>query len=235
MMEIESIQTRVFREGEDLPSFIYEHLPHLPSESILVVTSKIVALSEGRTAPMGGEAEKKALIESESERAIRTSYKDKHLWLTIKSGMVMANAGIDASNAKGKLILLPQNSFASADFLRTTLRARYNAHPIGILVTDSRTAPLRAGVVGAALGYAGFKGLREYRGTPDLFGRPLEFTRTNIADSLAASAVVLMGEGSERQPLALIRGAPVEWQETVSREELTIPLEDDLYGPLFKS
>ena len=35
--------------------------------------------------------------------------------------------------------------------------------------------PLRAGVVGVALGYAGFKGLRDYRGKEDIFGKKLKY------------------------------------------------------------
>jgi F420-0:gamma-glutamyl ligase len=93
--------------------------------------------------------------------------------------------------------------------------------------------PLRAGVVGVALGYAGFRGLREYRGEPDIFGYPLKVTRTNIADGLATAAVLMMGEGNEQQPLATIRHARVQFSDRTDRRELSIAISDDLYAPLF--
>ena len=94
--------------------------------------------------------------------------------------------------------------------------------------------PLRAGVVGVALGYAGFKGLRDYRGKKDISGRKLKFTQTDVADSLATAAVLAMGEGSERQPLAVITNAPVVFTDRVNKKELLIPLKDDMYAPLFR-
>ena len=218
--------TRLFEEGENLESFIFEHIPRLKDGSILVVTSKIVALAERRTAT---PEEKVKIIKNESEWAVPTKY----VWLTIKDGMFMAAAGIDESNAKGKIILLPKDSFKAAARLRMALLKRYKIKRLGILITDSRVLPLRAGVVGVALGYAGFGGIKDYRGSADLFGRKLKMTRVDIADSLATSAVLLMGEGKERNPLAIIEDAPVEFRDRINRKELIIPVADDLYVPLF--
>lgn len=226
-MHIRPIRTRLFREGEDLVAFVVEHIPRVRGGSVIVITSKIVALSECRTAPLGSTRDKEKRIRAESEVAIKTKY----VWLTVKDGMVMASAGIDESNADGKLILLPKNSYRRAARLRATLMKHYRVKRLGVLITDSRTMPLRAGVTGVAVGYAGFAGIRNYRGKPDLFKRKFKFSQTNIADGLAASAVVVMGEGSERQPLALITDAPVVFRSKISRAETEIPLEDDMYLP----
>jgi coenzyme F420-0:L-glutamate ligase/coenzyme F420-1:gamma-L-glutamate ligase len=94
--------------------------------------------------------------------------------------------------------------------------------------------PLRSGVVGIALGYAGFKGFRDYRGKPDIYGRKLKFSSTDVADSLATVAVFLMGEGDEKQPLALIQDVPVEFCERVNRNELHIDIENDMFKPFFQ-
>ena len=145
----------------------------------------------------------------------------------------MASAGIDEYNANGKLILLPKDSFKTARELRNKLRQRYGIRHLGVLITDSRTVPLRAGVTGIALGYAGFRGVKDYRGTPDIFGRRFKFSRTNIADGLASAAGLVMGEGSERQPLAIIEKAPVEFRDKVDRGELRIDIQEDMYRPLF--
>lgn len=226
-MQVNAIKTRLFREEEDLLPFIREHIPELNDGTVLVVTSKIVALSEGRTAPVD---QKERLIKEESTWARKTKY----VTMTLKDGMIAASAGIDESNADGKLVLLPKDSYAAAADLRDELKRAYGIERLGIILSDSRIMPMRAGVVGVAVGYAGFKGIKDYRGTPDIFGRELKYTQKNIADGLATAAVVLMGEGSEQQPLCVIEDAPVEFAEAAERNELVIPPEDDMYQPLFE-
>lgn len=228
-MIIQPIKTRIFREGENLLAFIARHIPKVPERSVIVVTSKIVSLAEGRTVSATDKKTKVRLIRSESEFALRTKY----VWLTIKDGTVMASAGIDESNADDKLILLPKDCFKTTRVLRTQLQKRYGVKKLGVLITDSRTLPLRAGVVGVALGYAGFRGIRNYRGTQDLFGRKFKFSRTDVADGLATAAVLTMGEGSERQPIALVTEPPVEFCDRINRKELHINIRDDMYRPLF--
>jgi F420-0:gamma-glutamyl ligase len=226
-MKITPIKTRIFKEGEGLVAFIVRNIPKLKDGSILVVASKIAALSEGRTA---SPKDKEKMIRAESEWALKTKYGN----VTLKDGILMWNAGIDSSNADGKIILLPRDSFKTADMLRKKLRAHYKIKKLGIIITDSRIMPLRAGVVGIALGYAGFNGLRDYRGKYDIFDRKLAYTQTDIADSLATSATVLMGEGSERQPLVVIEDAPVVFRERVDAKELRIDRKIDMYKNLFK-
>lgn len=229
-MKIIPIKTKVFEENKNLFEFILQYVKKIPENSILVVTSKIVALSEGRVVEFKNKEQKIRLIKQESDFALETKY----TWLTIKGGMVMASAGIDESNAKGKLILLPKDSFKSADLIRKKLKKIFKVKNLGILITDSRIFPLRAGIVGVSLGYAGFKGVRDYRNTTDIFGRVLKMSRTDIADGLATSAVLCMGEGNEQQPLALISNAPVEFIEKINKKELFIDPKEDLYLPLFE-
>ena len=93
--------------------------------------------------------------------------------------------------------------------------------------------PLRSGITGVALGYAGFQGIRDYRGKPDIFGRKFKFSRTNVADSLATAAVLVMGEGNERQPLAIIEKSPVEFCDKIRQKELSIDIREDMYAPFF--
>ncbi len=242
-MNVNPIKTRVFKEGENLFEFIAQHIPSLKDGSILVLTSKIVALAEGRVVVLKSKKEKETWIRKESEWMQKVL---PEWWLTVRDGTVVVNAGIDESNvypvrdfvsngAGGKMILLPKDSFASASRLHAAFIAKYGVKHLGIVVTDSRIAPLRAGVMGVALGYAGFKGVRDYRGTPDIFGRPLKVTQTNIADSLATAATVLMGEGAECQPLAVIEEAPVEFVDRVNRNELRIAMKEDMYRSLFAS
>ncbi len=229
-MYVKAITTKVFQEKENLNDFILKYLPRVSEGSVIVVTSKIVALAEGRTAVFKNQKEKEVLIKKESTFAIKTPL----VWLTIKDGTVMANAGVDESNAQGKIILLPQDSFQAAEKLRIALKKHYKVKKLGILITDSRLMPLRAGVVGVALGYAGFQGLKNYVGKKDIFGRKFKFEQTDIADSLATAAVLTMGEGAEQKPLALIIEAPVTFTNQVNKKELRIDPKKDLYAPLFK-
>ena len=230
-MLVKALKTRLFLENENLTNFIIENLPTLADDSILIITSKIVALAEGRTVTTNDQVTREKYIKLESDFALETKY----TWLTIKDGTVMAAAGIDASNANGKLILLPTNSFVSAATVREKLLAQYNLKNLGIIITDSRTIPLRRGVTGMATGYAGFKGLKTYTDKTDIFDRPFEYTNVNVADSLAAAAVYEMGEGNEQQPLAIITDTTVEFCDQTDPEEIKISLEDDMYAPLFKA
>ncbi|MEX2052098.1 MAG: coenzyme F420-0:L-glutamate ligase [Candidatus Paceibacterota bacterium] len=228
-MEIKAFKTKIFEKDQDLVKFILKSIKKIPENSVLVITSKIVALSEGRVERILGEKELVRLIKKESDFALKT----KHTWLTIKDGMVMASAGIDKSNANGGMVLLPRDSFASARYLRAVLKKKFNLKNFGVLITDSRLFPLRAGIVGVALGYAGFKGIKNYIGKKDIFDRVMKVSKTDIADSLATAAVLLMGEGDEKQPLALITGAPVDFTDRVNRKELIIDPKKDIYAPLF--
>ncbi len=228
-MQVRPVKTHIFRERENLADFIVTHIPKIKDGSVLVVTSKIVALAEGRTSSATDEKAREKLVKAESDFALTT----KWVWLTLKNRLLMANAGIDDSNADGKLVLLPKDSYAAATRLRRDLMKRYGVGKLGILITDSRVLPLRSGVLGVTLGYAGIKGLRDYTGEKDLFGRVFKFEKTNVADCLASAAVVCMGEGAERQPLAVIEGAPVEFVERIRKDELAISLADDVYLPFF--
>ena len=229
-MKIKAIKTRVFQPKDDLFLFIGCYLPRIPEKSVLVVTSKIVALAEGRVVKKNEAVTKEKIIRRESEFVLPTKY----VYLTIKDGLVMANAGVDESNSNGQIILLPQDSFRAAAKIRDHFRKKYRLRDFGVIITDSRCLPLRAGIVGVALGYAGFKGLKDYQGQPDIFGRPFQYSRVDIADSLATAAVVCMGEGREKQPLALISGAPIEYTNRLDKDELKIDIRDDMYGPLFR-
>ncbi|GAC1412092.1 MAG: putative folate metabolism gamma-glutamate ligase [Candidatus Doudnabacteria bacterium] len=228
-MNIKPIKTKVFKPKQDLSDFVFGHIPKIKDGSVLVVTSKIVALAQGRIVE-NGPGQKDKWVKKESDQFINT----KWCYLTLKDGHWCPNAGIDESNAEGYLILWPKDSYRVAEQLRKTLLKRYKIKNLGVLITDSRIFPLRAGVTGVSLGYAGFAGLRNYIGLPDIFGRKLKMTQSNVSDALATAAVLVMGEGNERYPLAVIEKAPVQFKEKIKRTELKINPEDDLYLPLFK-
>ncbi len=229
-MKIRAVKTGIFKAGDNLISFIDLYLKKVKEGDIVVVTSKIVALSEGRMMLINNEKQRVEVIKSESQYAMKTKY----TWLTIKDNTVMSSAGLDRSNANGMTILLPKDSFKTANKIRCHLKRKFGLKKIGVLITDSRYLPLRAGITGVALGYAGFKGVRNYIGLKDIFGRIIKYSKVDVADSLAMGAVLCMGEVAEQKPLAIISDVKIEFAEKINEHELDIDVREDLYQPLFE-
>lgn len=226
-MRIKAYKTGIFKENGDLPAFIKKYLPSLKEGGIIAVSSKVAGLWEGRTADL---ALKEKIIKESSDFYLETSL----CYFTVKNGMVMTNAGVDESNIKGRLSLLPEDPYKTASRLRAALKEIYKVKKLGVILTDSMILPLRAGVISAAVGYAGFKGVKDYRGKGDIFGRKLKMTLVDAADTLAACAGFMMGEGREKKPFAVIEDAPVRFVSKQKKGEITYPLRDDLYYPFFK-
>ena len=229
-MQLTAIHTEAFTAGEDLPAFIRQFIPSAAEKTVLAVSSKVVALWKNCTVPYENAAQKEALILQHSQAALKTPL----AWLTIKDGMVMTNAGIDESNANGKLIYLP-DCYACAQELCTALKQAWHMRQLGIVITDSMILPLRAGVIAAAVGYSGFKGVKDLRGQADIFGKLLQTTLVNVADSLATASALLMGEADEQCPLCVIENAPVVFTQTTNRNEIKYPAANDLYTPLLQA
>jgi F420-0:gamma-glutamyl ligase len=160
-----------------------------------------------------------------------------HVHLTIVDNLLIPEAGVDESNANGHYILWPRDPQGTANAVRAYLSERFNCRHVGVIITDSKTTPLRWGVTGVALAHSGFLPLNDYIGQPDVFGRELRMTKVALADALAAAAVLVMGEGREQTPLAVLGVLPfVVFQgRDPTEEELRqrwISIEDDLYAPL---
>jgi len=141
-----------------------------------------------------GSTDKDALIRQESEYYLPRKLNKYGVMLTIKRNILAPSAGIDESNAEGHYILWPKDPQKTANEIRAYLRKKYRLKKLGIIITDSRTLPLRWGTIGVCLAYSGFKSLNNYIGKKDLFGRKLNVTQSNVADSLAVAAVLAMGE-----------------------------------------
>lgn len=240
-MKITGIKThKITSEDKDIRKILDKYITSLEEKSVVAVASKIVAITEGRVIKMKSKTQKDRLIREEAEWYLHRSSNKYNVSLTIKGGQLAASAGIDESNASGTYVLLPKNPQKSANWIRKWLKSRFNLEKIGVVITDSRTTPLRWGVTGVSIAHSGFEALKDYAGSKDLFGRKFEFEKTNIADSLATSATVVMGEGAEQSPIAVIEDIPfVKFQHRSPTEkelsDLRISLEDDLYAPLLTS
>ena len=147
--------------------------------------------------------------------------------LARRGNLFLPNAGIDESNAPdGMVTLLPKNPDESAKRIRDEIRKRFGKD-VAVLVVDSRTHAMRLGVSGVAIGVAGLRPITDERGKKDLFGHELQVTRRAVADGLASTAELLMGEADECTPAVLIRG--YQYQKVEQEEIASIAPEEDLF------
>jgi len=238
-MKVTAIKThRVTANDRDLIKILDKYLSTLSEKSILAITSKIVSITEGRLVKMDS-VDKDTLIKQESQFYLPRGENKYDTSFTITRNMLMATAGIDESNGNGYYILWPKDPQQTVNTVRAYLKKRFKLKNVGVIITDSKTMPLRWGVTGVALAYSGFKPLKDYIGKKDLFGRKFQFEKLSVIDSLAGAASVVMGEGAERTPMAVIDDLPfVEFQDRnpTKKElnELCISVDDDLYGPFLK-
>lgn len=190
-----------------------------------MITSKIISLAEKRVVDDVWE-EREDLVLSESTWSI----KDEWGYVSYRDGMLVGSAGMDRSNGFGKVLLLPRDCYRLAKELHTQLTQHYNLKQFGLIITDSRSIPLRYGAFGMSLGHFGFEGVRNYVGTQDLDGRTIAFEKSNIVDALAVSAVLQMGETDECRPLCVIRNAYVTFTyEDVDTRTIIVPFEKDRF------
>ncbi len=229
---------KITAKDKDIFKILDRYIKNLPNKSIVAITSKIISVTEGRIVKIGS-VDKDELIKKESEFYLPRNKNPYNVSLTITRGTLVATAGIDESNAGGFYVLWPKNPQKTADSIREYLAKKFETHDIGVVITDSKTTPLRWGVTGIAIAYSGFVPLKNYIGKPDIFGRKLEFTKMSVMDNLAASATLVMGEGDEQSPIAVIENPPVIFQKRnpTKKEirEIRISIEKDLYSPLLKN
>lgn len=239
----------LIQAGDKLADLMVEALRDAGIEpvdgNILVLAQKIVSKAEGRqvllaTVDPSAAAVKLAretdkdprlveLILRESSAVIRTA--PGVIIVRHRLGIISANAGIDQSNinhAKGdSALLLPENPDRSALRLREALQQEFGKD-LGVIVSDSMNRPWRLGTVGYAIGSAGVTVLEDRRGDTDIFGRELKVTMSNLADSIATAAMLVMGETSERVPAALVQGLCVVDSTQAARDSIR-PVAEDLF------
>lgn len=227
------VKTRIVHAPKDDITDIIDSLD-IKDGDIIFITSKILGLHQGRTAKIGTIA-KEDLIKQESTHYL-PYHNDKggfNVNLTINQNILIPAAGIDESNVDGYYAMWPQDPDALCREIRTRLIHRHHLQNLGVIVTDSHTTPLRWGVTGITIGLAGVEPLRDIRGEPDLFGRPMEVTKVNLIDPLTSIAVLLMGESTECTPIAILRDYQgIPFSDTASMQDFKIDPDTDLYSPL---
>jgi coenzyme F420-0:L-glutamate ligase/coenzyme F420-1:gamma-L-glutamate ligase len=242
------------RAGDDIAALIADALQRsgltLQSGDVLVIAQKIISKAEGRLVALASikpsaraqtlaaEVDKDPrlveLILRESTEVVR--HRKNVLVVAHRNGYVLANAGIDASNvgegqgddrADSHVLLLPEDCNRSCQAIRRKL-AEMTGVEIAVIINDSLGRAWRNGTVGTALGAAGLPALLDLAGTPDLFGRKLRTTEVGIADEIAATASLLMGQAGEGTPAVLLRGLKLPARDG-SAQELIRPRAIDLF------
>ncbi len=235
-MLVQAIKTRKFLPPKDDLWDLLSAIKTLKENSIVAVTAKVVSIGEGRCIS-SLKTTKDELAMKEADKYIpRELSPGGHILHTIRNNMLVASSGVDESNGAHFFVLWPKDPQESAKKIWDFLRKKFEIQNLGVIITDSRLIPLRRGVVGIAIGFYGFKPLRDYRGKKDIFGRVFEMETSDIPDSLASAAVLEMGEGAEQQPIAVITGvAYIEFSSNNLSEDLNISEKEDMFYPLLSS
>lgn len=214
-MRITQVKTRaLIPPQDDLLAVIDDVDLQLINGSVLAVTAKVVAIHQGRTVLMAETEEERRVQKDELIKQDAEWYIERDLSVpfprifTIYEGTLCSASGIDGSNGDGHWVLLPEESDIFAAELREKLCREYNITDLGVIIVDSRSYPMRQGTIGVTLGYAGFQAEFDYRGSKDIFGKTFAAERMNVADCLASTALLAMGEGNETTPLAVIDDIP---------------------------
>lgn len=235
--------------GDDLIEWISHMLAEAeitPADGdILVLAQKVVSKSEGRFArldsvipsPKARELARLTdkdpglveLILSESTAVVRAT--PKVLIVRHRTGVVLANAGIDRSNVpqvgeSETVLLWPKSPDTSAKKLHLSATKAFGAH-VAVVINDSLGRAWRRGTIGTAIGSAGLTCLADLRGQEDRHGFALQSTEVGMADEVAAAASMVMGQASEGVAVVLVRGVNAEGRGQAT--DLVRGLREDLF------
>ncbi len=236
--------------GDDLAGLIAESLQQcgetLRHNDVVVLAQKIVSKSENRYVMLaevtpGERAIELAKVVNKDPRFVELVLRESSdvvrqfkdvLIVRHRHGYVYANAGIDQSNidtdeGRERVLLLPEDSDASAARLRAALKKRFGVE-LAVIINDSAGRPWRMGVTGIAIGASGIQALVSHIGDPDLFGKALQITEIAAADEIAAAASYVMGQADEGRPVVVVRGARYRPSDT-GTQALIRPREKDLF------
>ncbi|MDW8359585.1 MAG: coenzyme F420-0:L-glutamate ligase [Candidatus Caldarchaeum sp.] len=210
-----------FCVGEAIVEALARSGERLRDGDIIVVAHSIVSRSEGRRIRLSDVkpsplASKIAELMNKDPRHVEVVLQNSRRIVRMgrevvicetEHGFVCANAGVDASNSGGAeyVITLPIDPDKSAERIRNEVK-KASGIDVAVVISDTFGRPFRKGAVNVAVGCSGINPLRDRRGEKDLYGRTLLSKVLCIADELASAAELVMGEGDEGIPAAVIRG-----------------------------
>jgi len=237
------------KAGDDLAKIIVGTAEKnaLPIEDgdIVVVAQKVVSKAEDRVVKLRAvepseRAKKMAKVASKDPRFVELVLKEAKkvvkcspeiLIVENEKGLISINAGIDKSNVSGKdtYALLPKDPDESAKRIRSGIM-ELTGKMVAVVISDTYSRPFRRGQVEFAIGLTGIDPFKDYRGQGDLFNYILKVKNIALVDEIASAAELVMGQGIEAVPVAIIRNLSRPEPDTaVSIEDLNISKEEDLF------
>ncbi|MEM3579874.1 MAG: coenzyme F420-0:L-glutamate ligase [Candidatus Bathyarchaeia archaeon] len=253
MKEFKAIALEGFpliKPGDNIAKIIAENAEKnglkIEDGDVIVIAQKIFSKAEGRIVNLkeivpskeameiarktGKSPKFVELVLREAKEVIKAS--SEILLVEDNRGLVCINAGIDKSNIEGEsnFALLPEDPDASAEKCRKEIR-KLTGKNVAIIICDTYSRPFRRGQVNFAIGLAGIKPFKDYRGKRDLYGYILKVKNVAVVDEIAAAAELLMGQAEEATPVVIFKGLKdvVEFCEKSSAKELKIRKDEDLF------
>ena len=235
--------------GDDLDLIIFDLIlknkVDISDGDVFIIAQKIISKSEDRYVNLQSLS-----LSSEALRLSEKMNKDPYFIQAIinesneiisidknviivehKLGFININAGIDRSNISqetNQVLLLPENPTKSADLIQKQL-SRMLDRNISVVITDSMTRPYRSGITNFALASSNLQSLIDLTGDKDIYGNLLKNTEIAIADEIAAASGLLMGQGSDMQPVILLKGFNKDKYDINNAIDLIVEKKDDLY------
>ncbi len=237
----------LIKPGDNIGQLISERT-ELKQHDIVIISSTVVSKSENmmrsiRDIPVTERAKNIALrnnnepgfVQAVLNESIEVLLESPFLLVSMKNGSICVNAGIDHSNVEGSdnILLLPEDPDESARKIKDSI-FKLTGKKVSVIITDTNGRAFRIGQTGAAIGIAGIKAMRDWRGTCDLFGRILEVKNEGVADELACFANLMMGEGDGGTPVVVIRGLDM-YHESYGIKELIRPENEDVIRKALRS
>lgn len=206
--------------AQEVLSALKTHHLRLLAGDILVLKHKIVSKSEGRVVALrrvkpsrialqwaqahGLDPRVSHLALAEAKRIVRR--RNGVLITETRHGWICANSGVDVSNVDGgqSAVLLPADADRSAAAIHRALKKKIGVS-VPVIISDSFGRPWREGLTDVAIGLAGMRAFRDYRGMLDSSGYSLRVSLEAVADELAGVAGLVCGKLTG-VPACIIRG-----------------------------
>lgn len=234
-MKICAIKTEKILPGKiTLTQFIDKYIKELKENSIIAISSKVISYIENRIEEKPTNIDKLIFREADYIAKKKNKYNRK---VTIKYNAFLSNGGIDPG--VGSFVLLPKDPQKTAKEIYGILSKKFKKNKFGVIITDSRSLPLRMGSMGVAIGFWGFTPLKNYENKKDVFGEKIGHCQVNVVDSLASIAVLAIGEGGEQTPICVIDDIDsIKFSSSKPTkkdlDEFYLSLEDDIFHQFYK-